>query len=311
MSLLSSLFGDDGTIRLTLPAVDQGLGLAWIRSVGRPPESEALGEAAAAWIESRVDDPFRARLRRAVAEDALSIETVPRREAPTPPREALSRFSEEGWEERFARATHVVAVHATADPSWPPVAAWLALVAAAGIAHETGGLVMDPAIPRFIPRAGGTERVPGDGRYLVSDHVVVSISPERDDRGWLTTLGMSRFGLPEIELKHVPLAHGGRAAWLAQAIALRMVEVTVATPVDDEDDVRRIEMDAELALRARDVAAARGEDDDGDASFARPALVRLRHRSTRRGLGFLTVGPPDGGAGADEWLSSTLDALVP
>ena len=309
MSFLSSLFGGDGVLRLGLPAREHALGLTWMRVSGSLPESSDLADAAIAWIEEHVEPPFRARLRRAVTEDALDIEVVPRRQAPDPPLEALRKFSGEDWEARFAAATHVAAVRSVADPSWPPVAAWLALAASAGIARETGGLVMDPAIPRFIPRAGGDERIAGDGRYLLSDHVVVSLSPERNGRGWLTTLGLSRFALPEVEVQDVPLAEGSRAAWLAQAVALRLVEASVAAPVDEDNDMRVIEMDPELALRRRDVDAARGEEGT-ELGFTRPVLVKLHHRKARQGLGFLTVRPADTASKAD-WLPEALDVLLP
>lgn len=308
MGFLSSLFGDDGVLRLVLHAHEHAVALAWTASA-RTPNEERLAEIAGEWVEQRVDDPFRTRLRRAIAEGALEIESVSRHAAPDPPLEALQRFSEEGWTERLADADTIVAVRATADPAWPPIAASLCLIAASGIAAATGGLVMDASIPRFIPRAGGDERHPGDGRFLLSDHVIVSISPERGGRGWLTTLGMSRFSLPEIELRHVPMDCAPRAAWLAQAIALRVAEVAVTAPTDEEGEVRFLEMDDEMALRSRDVAAARGEEESSQ-DFARPALVRLRVRGARRGLGFLGCSPPRSSPGdADAWLRSTLDTL--
>ena len=98
------------------------------------------------------------RLRRALAEDALTLDVVPRKASPDPPAEALSEFSEDGWQERFAAADTVVAVKCACDPAWPPVAASLALIAASGIAAAAGGVVMDPAVPRLLPRAGGDEK---------------------------------------------------------------------------------------------------------------------------------------------------------
>lgn len=311
MGFLSSLFGDDDVVRLALPPQEHALALAWMQGRSVPDESR-LQVLCTEWVELRVDDPFRARLRRAIAEDALSFEIVPRKVAPDPPAEALGQFSEDGWQERFAAADTVVAVRAACDPAWPPVAASLALIAASGLASATGGVVMDPAIPRMLPRAGGDERYRGDGRFLLSDHLFVSISPGRGGRGWLTTLGMSRFSLPEIEIRDVPMDLGSRAAWLAQAIALRVVEASVAAPVDDEDEVRVLEIDAELALRPRDIVVARGGDDETAAHFGRPALARLRFRNARRGIGFLSVAPPRGErAPAAEWLRAALETIVP
>lgn len=311
MGLLSFLFGGDGVIRLSLPPEDHALALAWFREGAQPPEQDELVEAAAEWIEERADDPFRARLRRALAEDGIEVDIAPRRSVPEPPLEALQRFSEEGWEQRFSEATHVAAIRCAAQPSWPPVSAWIATLAATAIAKRTGGIVLDPAIPRLLPRAGDDdERVPGDGRWVLSEHVVTSFSPGRGEKGWLTTHGLLRFGLPEIEVRDIPVELAERLSKVALAAGLRLVGTALDAPVN-EDDEREVELDAALSLHPRDVAAAQGEEAADDGGLIRPVPVVLVPRSSRTGPGFLSLTAPKDAGPHDAWLASVADALVP
>lgn len=81
---------------------------------------------------------------------------------------------------------------------------WAAMLAGDAIAAAMSGTLVDPA-RRGFGALRAVEMAPrADGRVHVGRHLIVPAT--LDDGGWATlcTLGLHKFGLPELELKRVP-----------------------------------------------------------------------------------------------------------
>ena len=317
MGFFSFLSGADDCIRLALPAKDRADFLVYFKSPdGTPPPEAELVAAALSWLDERVDEPLRSRLRRTLDTAGLLIELHDVKDMPEPPAEILLHLSPPGWEFGLRASTHVAVITAVADASVPPMALLTALAAARGVALAVDGGILDPALPRFEDPASFEDRITADWRFVLSEHIVLPFSVDDRGRGWLTSLGLSRFALPEIEVRDVPPHLGRHLMPIINGLALRLVESASRAPVDGDE--RRVEIDTPQRVEWGNVAAALGADParaevDGDtrAAFEAPIVVGLEHRKRLRGHAFLRVVRPPGVKGSqEEWISSILAPLA-
>lgn len=317
MGFFSFLTGGDDRIHLSLPAKDRADFLVYFKSPdGAPPSETELVGAALSWLDERVDEPLRSRLRRSLDAGGLLIELHDAKDMPEPPAEILLHLSPPGWEFGLRAATHAAVITAVADAGLPPVALLTALGAARGIALATDGGILDPALPRFEDPASFEDRLAADWRFVLSEHVVLPFSVDDRGRGWLTSLGLSRFALPEIEVRDVPPHLGRHLVPVINGLALRLVESASCAPVDGDD--RRLELDVTQDVSWNNIVAAMapGEDDidSGSAPSApitAPITLGLEHRKRARTHDFLRVVRPRAVKGSqEEWLCSLLAPLA-
>ena len=95
-------------------------------------------------------------------------------------------------------------VTATSRPGWPPGHEWAARTAAAALAAEAGRPIVDVFSPQVLDVGRAIRTLPDEqGRIRLADWVQVPQSP--GPLGfWLTTKGLGRFGLPELQTENVP-----------------------------------------------------------------------------------------------------------
>ena len=100
---------------------------------------------------------------------------------------------------------------------------WTALAVAFGLAERLGGQLVDPRRGSLGPGIGRL-RPPADGRVHAVDHLCVPSSRGSDQRRWLTSVGMTQFGLPELELLHVPRRVVELGARLLVGVAQHLID---------------------------------------------------------------------------------------
>jgi hypothetical protein len=85
-----------------------------------------------------------------------------------------------------------------------PIHEWAARATAAALAAELGVPLVDTLIPRVMDAGKAMASLPDpDGLFRLSDWVLVLHSA--GNRGlWVTSKGLGRFGLPELQAGNVP-----------------------------------------------------------------------------------------------------------
>lgn len=204
----------------------------------------------------------------------------------------LGMTAHERARKRAARSRVVVGIAAAPSPAWLPQRAvrWLAFAVAA----LEDGVVYEPAAMSFArPRV---EYGFGDGeRVRMQDQLAVPTS-DTPLGVQITTLGMPRFGLPNLTMSGVPGGQAGAAGRVVNAVAAALVHLA------ERYDHGTFTVGA-LPLTRRDF----GGDDDGVVT-----AVELSH--TPFGDETMLGIAPVGGADLAAWLegvAARAPVLVP
>ncbi|MFN8076096.1 MAG: hypothetical protein U0Q15_11840 [Kineosporiaceae bacterium] len=206
-------------------------------------------------------------------------------------------------------AGRVAAVQARGRPGLPAVHEWVARGCAAALAREWDSPVLDVAAGRLLtaPRALAGLPAP-DGKVRLADWVVVPHEAGR--RGYtITTVGLVRFGLPELLTADVPpqlvRAWGGALTGIAHRLLRAWAQAV--RPGPDGATPAFVELPALLSVAADDVAAAYATV----AGTPGTTRIALRYDQVSPAEpGHLRVVPPeDYPASAGEFLASVCADL--
>ncbi|EDM80830.1 hypothetical protein PPSIR1_28008 [Plesiocystis pacifica SIR-1] len=117
---------------------------------------------------------------------------------------------------------------------------WAALIVAEALAAILGGELVDLGVGAL----GGPPRPrpPADARVRVVHHLRLPSTAGAGRRRWLSTRGMERFGLPELELAELPEAWVERGAQLLLGVAQHLVDSAWTPPPTPARGGRRREL---------------------------------------------------------------------
>jgi hypothetical protein len=183
---------------------------------------------------------------------------------------------------------------------------WACILAAQALARHVGGTIVDP------DRAGlGGVRVedlavPADARVRLGRHICVPTSPGPGSGSWLSTLGMGKFGLPELELHRVPTPQVESGARLMAGLGQSLLERTDLALCEGR-------FPGVATLTLRDLQRALGLRPMPSAIGAKEwTRVGLRTRRVLPGQDpRLELCPPPGYRGSrDDWMAFALADLV-
>ena len=279
------------------------------------PDGEDLLRSDPVWARKHVRDPLGVAIADFRKHGLVLIEVVAKDELPDLPLQLLESIGLPELEERvLGAATHAVLVRTVDLNVAPRIGMWAVLEAACEIAHRLHGVVFDPEGLRVITLEKASEYFQRNGAIVIRDHVIVPFSVDERGVGWMTTRGMSKFGLPELEVRDIPpdllqlsylvnttgqflverAFHTIAAAKKAGATGL---DVPVAIPLDG-------------ALFAR---ADGGDWEPGASGATRSTLVSLSFTAPRSGEAtpFAQIVPPPGFSGdMGVWLNASLRELL-
>ena len=204
-------------------------------------------------------------------------------------------------------ASQFVVSSASWPPGWPPIHESVARACAAALAAEMNVPVVDSFIPKVLAAEPAIAALPGaDYKVRLADWVLVFQSAGSAGL-WMTTKGLGRFGLPELQVHNVPPQLGGPWTYVLGGLASRLLDLWLDT-LRQRDGAAFAEVPAEVEVSEADVASAY----DTAALGGGHAAVRLTfdpapgdHTDS-----FLTVQPPDDYRGsAGEYMSDACAAL--
>jgi hypothetical protein len=197
----------------------------------------------------------------------------------------------------------------TKDVNRPPRSGlWSVIAMALRIARELRGTILDPEAARSISSNPPRAFFPSTGRIHVAQHISVFFSEAGRDRGWMTTKGMSKFGLPELEVRDMP-SYTSNFAPVLNACAQRLVELTF-NAVAQNAMVRhlalpaRLQIDRALVGRANGLPFSTDLDDTAEVGLRFPSGKLPDQR-------MIQIGPPNGDRrDLEEWVLSVGDQLL-
>ena len=107
---------------------------------------------------------------------------------------------------------------------------WAALSIAAALAELLDGVVVDPRRSLEVFGERKPLRPPADARVRAIDHLCVPSSRGLSRRRWLSSVGMSHFGLPDLELVEVPESLAEIGARLLLGVAQHLIDSSWSPP---------------------------------------------------------------------------------
>ncbi len=257
-----------------------------------PPPGDRLRGMVLEWLSAHAPDPIRLALREFVEGGGLQIHGVEEDELLL--RQVVGVRCCRKDLERFLDCDRGVRILAMDRLAPPRPGLWAALAAARAISLSLDGLTFDASLA--IHRSS-IEEIPPHGEIAVMKHIEVLHS--LDERGlcWMTTKGLHKFGLPDLEVQGAPPGLSGDLAALMNGAAQHLVNATQELARRSPSPPREILLGPEIRLEAGVLDQARGSA--GAASNATSAgSSSIRLEFTGRGREgrepFLEICPPRG-----------------
>jgi hypothetical protein len=275
-----------GTLILPVPEVLSAVYLVptWL-------DAAAARERAVAELSAHVPEPFAGLVAGMLEAGTVRVSDMAASEAPMLPAK-LQQYhgADSPLVHGVAAASHFVAFAVTWQPGWPPVHESAARACAAAVAADLRQPVIDTFVPQVLTPERAIATLPdASPRFKLIDWVLVSSSAGPQGAS-LTTKGLGRFGLPELQVTNVPPQLSKPWAELLKGIAARLLSHWLEA-LRARDGATSAEVPSSLDVREADVALAY----DAEASGGGKALVRLAldPATGDRPDSFLTVQPPD------------------
>ncbi|HEU4754618.1 MAG TPA: DUF2314 domain-containing protein, partial [Armatimonadota bacterium] len=172
------------------------------------------------------------------------------------------------------------------------------------------GVILDPDIPRLLSMQTHTERLPADGRLRISEQIILPTSVGERGLAWMTSKGLGRFGLPELEIRDAP-PNLDRTIWpVLNGVAYRLLSEAAQARASDEK-AGELQVGPEIRVTLEDIARAEGEPPARPPDGVRGWTdIRLEYHPSRQQDSFLRLVPPRGFRGGQgEWLHGLLGDL--
>jgi len=280
---------------------------------GGPPDIEAASTAAGGWVSGNVSSPLRDAIAAFRKADLLSVSVRPADQLPPLPLELLQFMGLGELEERIARSsTHVVLVLAK-DLNMPPRAGlWAALAAALGIKDLVEGVIFDPEALRIVKPEDATRYFSPSGAIRVAEHIMVPFSIGDRGLGWMTTRGLGKFGLPDLELRDLP-PNLDKLSLFMNGVAQYLVEATFREVAARKANIDRLELPAEISIdRAQVARALRAKPDEPPADDVRvTAAIRFDSDQSTSGPPMIRIErPPSFSGDTGVWLNHVAGQLL-
>lgn len=294
---------DADLVTLSVPKVVEA---TYVVTTSSPPAD--IDEAALRAAE-RLPEPIRTAVVQMLDTPLLSVQLLPTAEAPPLPTHLLRVFGATPAQiGAAASASHVVICQAVYRAAWPPVHEWHARGLAAALTQELVGTLVDAATPRLLDPAEALASLPGDDFAIpLTRWIMIPQSP--DGAGlWMTTKGLDRFGLPELQVIDVP--EDLAAPWTAalNGVATALLD-TWYEALEGQEEPPFVNLPAELIISSSDVAEAYGETAP-EPERTTSVRLRLDPPDDFDDQTFLSVEPTDDFDGtAAEFLALVCDDL--
>ena len=274
-----------------------------------PLSAEAAKDRATAGLSARIDSPVGVAARMMLDAGAVTVHAVSSSSLPPVPgplQEYLGVARE--LVRAVAEASDFVAVRASGPPGWPPMHEWAGRACAAVLASQCGVPLVDTVIPKILAADAALRTLPRaqDARFRLADWMSVLHSAGIGGLG-MTTKGLGRFGLPELQARNVPPQLGQAWTRVLTGLASNLLGSWLDA-LRDRAEPAFAQLSAVLEVGEGDIAKAY----DAPVTEGAAVPVRLTFDPSPQDStdSFLSVQPPDEyPASAGEFLAGVCTAL--
>jgi hypothetical protein len=271
--------------------------------------AQAAKDRATAGLSARVPSPVGVAARMmldagAVTVHAMSSSSLP--PVPGPLQEYLGVAGE--LIRTVAEASDFVVIRASCPPGWPPMHEWAGRACATVLASQAGVPLVDTGTPKVLAADAALQTLPGteDARFRLTDWMLVFQSAGIGGLR-MTTKGLGRFGLPELQVRNVPPQLGQAWTRVLTGLASSLLG-TWLNALRDRPEPAFAQLPAVLEVGEADIARAY----DAPVTEGPAVPVRLTFDPSPQDSAdsFLSVQPPDDyPASAGEFLTGVCAAL--
>jgi hypothetical protein len=271
--------------------------------------AQAAKDRATAGLSARVPSPVGVAARMmldagAVTVHAMSSSSLP--PVPGPLQEYLGVAGE--LIRTVAEASDFVVIRASCPPGWPPMHEWAGRACATVLASQAGVPLVDTGTPKVLAADAALQTLPGteDARFRLADWMLVFQSAGIGGLR-MTTKGLGRFGLPELQVRNVPPQLGQAWTRVLTGLASSLLG-TWLNALRDRPEPAFAQLPAVLEVGEADIARAY----DAPVTEGPAVPVRLTFDPSPQDSAdsFLSVQPPDDyPASAGEFLAGVCAAL--
>jgi uncharacterized protein YegJ (DUF2314 family) len=310
--------GPDLPVRIPLPSsVEVPLGIYFRSASRRLPPRRYLRGLAGEWLTSHASGALRTDALAAVEGRRVAFDVFEKAALP-PARSALAccglkLLGPEG-ERLYRRATHCVRILTANSLLSPWVHLWAGLGAARGIAAGLEGIIYDLRAARFLLPGTCHQQLPAAAWLGIVQHLSVLYSIGERGLGWVTTKGLEKFGLPNLEFRDVPPNLTPDAGRVMNGVAQKITGTLAVELRRPSNPPGALVLDPEIVVKPADVAAAYAPAEFPTEEEPRgPAAVRLEYSGRGRGglEPFVTLCPPRGfGRSQGAWLYGLVEDLL-
>jgi len=306
----------DEPIRIPLPELLQNrFGIYFRPSGSSLPGTGELMAAVRSWLSTQSTGPLRAGAESYLDQAWISVRIAPKEALPGPPVELL-RYSGAGEAEqrRYRNATHVVGISAPDAVGPLRIGFWSAVAGSRAIASALDGVILDPELPRLEPLDTHAAPLPDDPRISISEQTIVVCSTDSRGLDWITTKGLGKFGLPDLEIRDVPPDLGQPLRPVVIGMARYLVTQAVQAGAEAGVPARELRLGPEVHFVLEELAGGSGSEKQPEPQGGARGWTLIRLESRPAGSGrcaFVRLVPPRGFQGDQGvWLNSLLVELV-
>ena len=180
--------------------------MVFCRFAGAPPSTSEICQAAQKWAMENIDSPMRELVWAYINPDLMALQVALRRDIPVEIlRECAPMLSEEQRREIDA-ATHCIVVRASDHLPGPRLGLWAAVAVSKACAERYGsGVMLDADTSGPFPVKTPFRELHSKFEPRLTRFVRSVYSFSASGAGYMTTSGMPRFGLPDLQVIDIPM----------------------------------------------------------------------------------------------------------
>jgi hypothetical protein len=247
MPLLDGLFRKAGGGPVVIPVLARvPVAFRVYYTPGYPPMApEDLRAKAGAWLDEHAEEPLRSALKPVLQSDRLVYTDMPKTSFP-PPLDILQK-ADVGPEERarFDAAWQVAVITCESMVQVPMLGLWAAIAAGRSAALGLKGSLFDAVAVRLTSIASYEQELSGRGVVRAGEHIAVGSSRPGGVFRWHTT-GMTKFGLPDLEVLESPA--GVDLVAVLEAVAQQLIDGLLTANHGRAEPLPEVSLSPELSL---------------------------------------------------------------
>ena len=280
---------------------------------GPPPSVEDLQPIIEKWLDTHADEAMRSDCKEWMDQGSLLLQVGTRQELNLPSREILQAFGMgETEERRLAEFTHAVNVVSSGSMQHAGIALWCTIAAARALAQAFEGVILDFEIGRLLDVDSHGERIPAEAVFHVQEHILIPSSVNKRGVAWMTTLGMGRFGLPNLQITEAPPDLVDLLSTVINTVAHELVITVMKLNSDSEETQTGFSIADGMRVSQKSVALALDmEPEEPEAGVRGWTMIGLEYQPKKRNQeAFINLVAPEGfRSDKGVWLHSLLTDL--